>query len=1026
MRLLIIHACLLSSIFSVSILSAQTIEIPRQHDRPPGPPTAPEEALKKFTVPSGFHMELVAAEPDLVNPVAMTIDEKGRYWVTESLEYPRMSAGPGQDRIKVLEDTNNDGKVDKVTIFAEGLNIPSGIAVGYGGVWVANSPDLLFIEDTDGDLKADKTTKLVTGFGRTDTHELPSAFTWGPDGWLYGLNGVFNYSDVDYTPQNPNYREDHPGWKFTCALWRIHPRTKEFQIYAEGTSNPWGVAINNEGDFFFSACVIDHLWHITEGAYYIRQGGPYPPNTWPLRSIVEHKHQKAAYCGITYYDSDAYPKEYRNVLYMGNIHGNCLNSDTVAEKGSSYFGSIKPDLISANDAWFMPVAQQTGPDGNLYVLDWYDQYHCYQDANADPAGVERAKGRLYRLVYDGKDSSAKKTRQAPRDISSLDTTKLVGLLASENGFERWTAQRLLAERSDATSIMLLKNIVLDTKTNERTKMHALWTLGSMKQSPELSAAIWNIAKSPSDKTAPWTMRFLGEIANEGHKEAQDYVGKLSVDNKTLGNPRITLATIPVVAKQKHLSPKRKVQVIAGIALRHPEDETIQHVAYNYLRSAADDSEAFNELIAIYNGSNNLGSYAVEWGPRLLAWSQSAKVVKESQTAQLANVFLSNSNEELEAETLGWLHDRLLSTNEPKLAAAVTTECLAKVKELAKQDNGVIATGATLVLATLKDQASLDKIEQFAMADDTDIENRIAAIRTIIAAKPERISDIVAKTLVNSKISTDDRSDIIDALGASRNDDMAQWLAGNYKKLEPEFQPKLIELLSQRPTWAKPLLEKVAAGDIPTERFNLNQLRRLSSFKDEGLQQQITKLFGSVRQNNSQERGGVVNRMRDMLGGMKGDPFAGRAVFKRVCSQCHVLHGDGANVGPDITRNGRNNWYQLIQNVFDPSAVIGPGFQAVIVLTDEGRVLTGVPTEETEQAITLKIQGGKIETISKENIEEIKRSDVSLMPEQIENQMNSQEIADLFAYLALDKPPEDASAVQLSGAPAQQIREKAKP
>jgi putative heme-binding domain-containing protein len=307
-----------------------------------------------------------------------------------------------------------------------------------------------------------------------------------------------------------------------------------------------------------------------------------------------------------------------------------------------------------------------------------------------------------------------------------------------------------------------------------------------------------------------------------------------------------------------------------------------------------------------------------------------------------------------------------------------------------------------------------------------LENRIAALRTIILAKPDRLSDIISKTLLDIEIPVEDRSEMIDALGASRNEDVAQWLASHYKDLDPNFQPKIVELLSQRPTWAASLLEHVSSGDIPTERFNLNQLRRLSSFKDEALQQQITKLFGSVRQNNSKERAGVVNRMRDMLGGMKGDPFAGRVVFKRVCSQCHVLHGDGFNVGPDITRNGRNNWYQLIQNVFDPSAVIGPGFQAVIILTDDGRVLTGVPTEETEQAITLKMQGGKIETISKDGIEEIKRSDVSLMPEQVENQMSSQEIADLFAYLSLDKPPEDSTAVQLSGAPPHQIREKAQP
>ncbi|MFM7148218.1 MAG: PVC-type heme-binding CxxCH protein, partial [Gemmataceae bacterium] len=270
--------------------------IPHAQDKMPGPALTPEQALAKMAVPPGFKVELVASEPGIVNPVGMCFDEKGRVWITESLEYPRMSVGPGRDRIKVLEDRDGNGSYETVTIFAEGLNIPSGIAVGHGGVWVANAPDILFYRIGPDGKAAGKPEVVVSGFGRTDTHELPNSLTWGPDGWLYGLNGVFNYSHV---------KQNGKEWKFTCALFRIHPRTREFQLFAEGTSNPWGVAIDGEGSFFVSACVIDHLWHLVETGYYIRQGGPYPPFTWPIRSIVNHKHQKAAYCGIVWFDSDA-------------------------------------------------------------------------------------------------------------------------------------------------------------------------------------------------------------------------------------------------------------------------------------------------------------------------------------------------------------------------------------------------------------------------------------------------------------------------------------------------------------------------------------------------------------------------------------------------------------------------------------------------------------------------------------------------------------------------------------------------
>src|SRR5688572_19884281 len=204
--------CVLCVLCGVFPLPADDV-IPHAQDRPPGPPLSPQEAIAKMTVPEGFVVELVASEPDIVNPVAMCFDERGWVWVTESVEYPRFEAGLGRDRVKVLEDTDGDGKADKFTVFADGLNIPSGIAVGHGGVWVANAPDILFMQDTDGDGKADKTEVVVTGFGRDDTHELPNSFTWGPDGYLYGLNGVFNPSHIE-----------HRGRKFdfTCALFRIH------------------------------------------------------------------------------------------------------------------------------------------------------------------------------------------------------------------------------------------------------------------------------------------------------------------------------------------------------------------------------------------------------------------------------------------------------------------------------------------------------------------------------------------------------------------------------------------------------------------------------------------------------------------------------------------------------------------------------------------------------------------------------------------------------------------------------------
>jgi glucose/arabinose dehydrogenase len=576
---------LISAPLAPSPAFAQRREIPHAQDRPPGPPLSPAEAVAKMSVPDGFSVEIVAAEPDVMNPVAMCIDERGRFWITESFEYPRRDPGPGRDRVKVLADTDGNGTADSVTIYADGLNIPSGVAVGYGGVWVANSPNILFLQDTDGDGKADKSEVVVTGFGRTDTHELPNSFTWGPDGWLYGLNGVFNHSHVRYAESNPNHKPDHPGWKFTCALWRIHPRTREFQVFAEGTSNPWGIAVDPEGSFFVSACVIDHLWHLVETGYYIRQGGPYPPHTWPIGSIVEHKHQKAAYCGITYFDSDAYPEEYRDVLYMGNIHGGCINADKLERRGSTYFARPRPDLLTANDAWFMPVVQKTGPDGCLYVLDWYDRYHCYQDANADPEGIEREKGRLYRVHY--KDTPHTK----PFNLAKETDDQLIRRLDSPNVYYRETAQRLLGERGSAALASKLSTVVFNDAVSRRARLQALGALLSAAP-PGRETALKLLSHSDPTFRA-WGVRAAGD-ARITDAAVRDRIIKLAGDDSA----EVQLQVAITAGKLDGLD---SLRLLVDVLARCGDDRLVPHVVWQNLHPLLEDrSDEFLALVKEYD------------------------------------------------------------------------------------------------------------------------------------------------------------------------------------------------------------------------------------------------------------------------------------------------------------------------------------------------------------------------------------------------------------------------------------------
>ncbi|MCA9131499.1 MAG: hypothetical protein KDA45_00020 [Planctomycetales bacterium] len=533
------------------------IEIPRKQTQPPGPPLSPADALARMEVPPGFRVELVAAEPDLVNPVAMAFDERGRIWVTESFEYPRKKAGPGRDRIKILEDTTGDGQFDSVKIFAEGLNIPSGIALGYGGVWVANAPDILFLQDTDGDDKADKQQVVVTGFGRHDTHELPNSLTWSPEGSLVGLNGVFNPCRVESQGQ---------VYDFTCALFRIDPRSHDFDLFCEGTSNPWGVAFDPLGQAFISACVIDHLWHLSESGYYHRQGGPYPPHTWKIDSIVEHKHQMAAYCGITYFDSAAYPAEYRERLIMGNIHGNCLNVDSLQRHGSTYRGKGEADFLTANDVWFMPVVQKVGPDGCLYVLDWYDRYHCYQDATADPEGIDRGHGRLYRIVHEATG------RPAAVNLAGSSASTLVEHLGDANIFVRETATRMLAEQACQDVVPQLERLVLNKQAADKPRLHALWSLlGGRAITAEFAEQLLACEHSA---IRAWGVRSVGNLLPE-HEGLAHQCAALASDD----SPDVQLQLAIACGKLQHID---RLQTWVNILAHCGDDPLLPHIVWQNL------------------------------------------------------------------------------------------------------------------------------------------------------------------------------------------------------------------------------------------------------------------------------------------------------------------------------------------------------------------------------------------------------------------------------------------------------------
>lgn len=1080
--------------------------IPHAQDKPPNEPRDPQTAAKMMTVPEGFSVEVVAAEPDIVNPVAMTIDERGRFWITESLEYPRKAPGPGKDRVKILEDTDGDGKCDKFTVFLDGLNIPSGIAVGHGGVWIANSPDILFVPDADRDGIPDGPPQVVvTGFGRTDTHELPNSLTWGPDGWLYGLNGVFNYSKVTYPPDSPwlkkvgqasslssdgknatasekkNDRlEAYPTeFTFTCAMFRIHPRTREFQIFAEGTSNPWGIAFNDEGEAFISACVIDHLWHIVETGYYHRQGGPYPPFTWKIESIVKHKHQKAAYCGIHYFDSDAYPEQYRGKLYMGNIHGGCINVDKLQRDGSTYFATGEPDFLTANDAWFMPVVQKTGPDGCLYILDWYDRYHCYQDANRDPAGIDRLKGRLYRVRYrsharqsvgesEKTNADAKTKSNAPRsgergyeggrvypqmDLAKDTDEQLIERLGANNDFIRWTATRLLQERPETLTKPHVSKAAKDKTRPAIARRHALFALiGAPSNAPEKVAEIFQIDlqefAAGDNVNRAWLLRHILSERSSAQRLAQAFESQKpdwEREWRPILTPGIALQVVVGLGKLPTTSP-RILDGFLWFLSSTSGDKLLPHVVWQNLHPRLETQA--DEFVEVLKQGSHLNSKPVaDLMPRV---AERILGRQKFDAAPVAKLFalLRDDHPQVGRQVLEVISAKVQS-------GELKGEKLDQLKAaLAEPLTPLLADGAShplggdaaLLAVSWGDPRGLPQVRRSFATAGLQPDLRLKALYALIAAKDEGVLAAVGQVLDDksqiSNLKSENpnlkseilnlKSQLLTTLGRLDDPKVADVVLTRYASLGAELQPSAIELLTQRASWSKQLLSQVGEKKIAVTAINVNQARRIQALKDAELSALLSRHWGQVRDTRSPDREKVVAEMKSLIRQKPGDPFAGEKVFKRVCAACHKIYGEGPDIGPDITSNGRNDFNQLLSNVFDPSLVIGAGYRVCTVVNKAGRVQSGLLVEDSPQRVVLKpaavaakaattapdapvtVAVGKLEIIPRDDIDEFKINELSLMPEGVEKQLTPQEITDLFAFLVLDKHPKDQSAKRLSG------------
>jgi putative membrane-bound dehydrogenase-like protein len=993
---------------------------------------SPQEALKNLQLPTGFRAELIAAEPDLVQPIAFTFDERGRIWVIEGNSYPKpREVGAGQDRIRILEDRDGDGQYETKKTFCEGVNLASGIELGFDGVWVGAAPYLMFIPDADRDDQPDaehagyaKTHSkvpglnftayaLLDGWGSQDTHETLNSFLWGPDGWLYGCHGVFTHSRVG-KPGTP----DEQRQPLNAAVWRYHPVRHEFEIFAHGTSNPWGLDYDQHGEFFVTACVIPHLYHIVPGGRYHRQAGQhFNAHTYEdIKTIADHAHYAGslrpniefdkttgaglanddtnalggghAHCGLAIYQSSQFPATYRNQLLFGNLHGHRLVSNSTEPKASSYIGRHGADFLRANDMHFIPVTQKVGPEGSLYVSDWSDQQICHRGSNA-VENWDRSNGRMYRVSYGegsagGSDGSDKSDRSAfptaPFDLAKETDEKLARLaVQTENEWFSRMARRVLMERAVArrsnpgwAETLVRLQPPSGTQASDPMQLRKLWLEAALAPSTYLQ-------NSSFEATAH------ERLAVQGVRLAASSPDFADTDLRVLAN-----------AAKTHPSPLVRRELASALQ-RLPTDQR-QTLATALLQRGEDKDDPMIPLLIWYGIEPLVGADA-EVGLELARVSKLPKVTQ----------FIYRR---LGAEQAG--RTALLRLAAASADAAERESLLKSVVEAARAGNKVAKPADWDALRVKLDGAPaglLPELEAFMglepaiasyrerLTSTAPIDARLAALKLLVQLRDGETASLLHHLLGQPGHPALRRA-ALQALATLPHPQTPVVLAGLLPTLAPVEKNDAIATLATTPEGSKTLLLAVKEARVAKTLLSPFLARQMEAQKNAEVSALLKEVWGDLNapKPDLEPRKQKFRALLTAEALAKADPAQGKALYAAVCGTCHTLFGQGAKVGPDLTGSNRANLEYLLDNVLDPNAVIGKDYQLNVFELADGRLASGIIKDETSAAWKVAMPGGLEQLITKAEVKKRTVSPVSTMPEGLFDALPPEQLVHLVAWL----------------------------